>query len=144
MGADRRRSLGAFMVGCAAAQRIDRETGARGRAECNARDGVVGRKSKTRFQDNTDKERGINAISGISGRIPLRRRKSHFRSVWRETNPGDAPGLYRPAAAITREISSRQELRASVALVRRLDLEHNKIERRFRPDRVRTLHSRPR
>ena len=50
------------------------------------------------------------------------------RPVWRETNPGDAPGLHRPAAAITRKISNRPDLRASVASVRWLDLEYNKIE----------------
>ena len=36
-----------------------------------------------------------------------------------------------------------QDLRASVAHVRRLGLEYNKIEGRFRPDRAGTLHSRP-
>src|SRR5690349_15060300 len=118
MGADRRRSLRAFMVGCSAAHRIDRQTGTRGRAECNANGGVVGRKSETRFQIEADSEGGINAISGISGRISLRCGTSDFRPVRRTTNPGDAPGFYRPAAAITRKISTRPELRASVAPVR--------------------------
>ena len=100
-------------------------------------------KAKLVSKTNTDSEGGINAISGISGRICLRCGRSDCGRVWRETNPGDAPGLHRPAAAITREISNRQDLRTSVAPVRRLDLEYNKIEGRFRPDRAGTLHSRP-
>src|SRR2546423_11747843 len=134
MGRDRPRPVRAIMVGCATSQRIHRETRARSRAEWNGRNGVVGREGETRFQNETDSEGGVNAISGISGRIPLRCRTSDFRRVWRETNPGDVPGLYRPEAAITRKISNRQELRASVAPVRWLGLEYDKIERRFRPN----------
>src|SRR5215510_14375629 len=122
------------MVGCAAAQRINRETRTRCRAECNARDGIIDRKSETRFQNETDSEGRITAISGISGRICLRCGRSRCRRVWRETNPGDAPGLHRPPAANAREISNRPELRASIALVRWLDLEHSKIQGRFWPD----------
>ena len=59
------------MVGCATSQRINRETRARSRAECNARNGVVGREGETRFQNETDSEGGVNAISGISGWICL-------------------------------------------------------------------------
>src|SRR6266496_4138433 len=110
----RRRSLRAAMVECAAAHRIIRETrtsgDARVRAECNARDGVVDRKGKTRFQNGTDSAGAITAISGISGRIRLRRGRSDRRRIWRETNPGDAPGLHRPAPTIAREISHRPEL----------------------------------
>src|SRR5882724_7643765 len=126
LGGDRPRSLRAVMVGCAAAQRIDRETGARGRAECNARSGVVDRKGETRFQNETDSEGGIAAIPGISGRICLRCRTSHCRRVWRETNPGDAPCLHWSEAAIARETSNRPDLRASVASVGRLALEYSK------------------
>src|SRR5438876_10426472 len=108
------------MVGCAAAQRINRQTGARDRAECNARDGVVNRKGEARFQNETDSEGGIAAIPGISGRICLRCRTSGFRRVWRKTNPGDAPGLHWSEAAIARETSNRPDLRASVASVGRL------------------------
>src|SRR6266403_1877823 len=132
LGGDRPRSLRAVMVGCAAAQRIDRETGARGRAECNARGGVVDHKGETRFQNEPDSSGGINAIPGISGRICLRCGRTDCGRVWRKTNPGDAPRLHRSAAAITREISNWPDLRASVANVRRLDLEYNKIEGRFR------------
>src|SRR6476660_5889238 len=144
MGRDRPRSFHAGMVGCAATQRINRETRACGSAECNARERVVDRKGETRFQNETYSEGGINALSGISGRICLRCRTSHWRRVWRETNPGDAPCLHWSEAAIARETSNRPDLRASVANVRRLDLEYSKIEGRFRPDRVGTLHSRPR
>src|SRR6266508_2479965 len=131
------------MVGSAAAHRIIRETRDRVRAECNARDGVVDRKGETRLQNETDSAGGITAISGISGRICLRCGRSDCGRVWRETNLGDAPGLHRPAAAITREISNRPGLRTSVAHVRRLDLEYSKIEGRFRPDRFGTPHSHP-
>src|SRR5216110_3444143 len=115
------------MVGCAAAQRINRQTGTRRCSECNARDGVVDRKGETRFQNETDSEGGIAAIPGISGRICLRCRTSHCRRVCRETNPGDAPCLHWSEAAIAREISNRPDLLASVASVRRLALEYNKI-----------------
>src|SRR5215471_874664 len=134
MDRNRPRSFRELMVGCATSQRINRETGAGSRAECNARGSVVGRKSETRFQNDTNPSGGVNAISGILGRITLRCGKTDFRRVWRETNPGDASGLYRPATAITGKISSRQDLRASVAPARRLDLEYNQIKRRFRPD----------
>src|SRR5437870_13923882 len=116
------------MVGCAAAQRINRQTGARRCSECNARDGVVSGKGETRFQNETDSSGGINAIPGISGRICLRCGRSDCGRVWRKTNPGDAPRLHRSAAAITREISNWPDLRDSVANVRRLDLEYNKLE----------------
>ena len=68
---DRPRSFRAVMVGCAATQRINRETRARGSAECDACRGVVDRKGETRFQNEPDSAGGINAISGISGRICL-------------------------------------------------------------------------
>src|SRR6478736_2468407 len=90
MGRDRPRSFHAGMVGCAATQRINRETRACGSAECNARERVVDRKGETRFQNETYSEGGINALSGISGRICLRCRTSHWRRVWPETNRGDA------------------------------------------------------
>src|SRR6185437_6346267 len=97
---------------------------------------------ETRFHNKTDSEGGITAISGIPRRICLRCRKSQCRRVRGETNLGDAPGLHWPAAAITRQISNWQDLRAAVAAVRRLGLEYNKIEGRFRPDRFGSLHSR--
>src|SRR6266542_624732 len=131
------------MVGCAAAQRIIGDTRDRVCAECTARDGFVDRKGETRFQNETDSAGGITAISGISGRICLRCGRSECGRVWQETNLGDAAGLQRHAAAITRKIYNRLELRASVTRVRRLDLEYSEIEGRFRPDRSGTLHSHP-
>src|SRR6478752_5984648 len=110
MGRDRPRSLGAVMVGCAATQRINRETRARGRAECNAYGGVVGREGEARFKNDTDSERGIVTVSGISSRIRLRCGESDRRRIRRKTNPGNAPGLHRPPAASTREISNWQDL----------------------------------